>query len=35
MTERENKEKKYLSGVGGYFFALILGSGASFVLATY
>ena len=35
MTEKESKEKKYLSGVGWYFFALILGSGASFALSTY
>ena len=35
MTEKENKDSKYLSGVGAYFFALILGSGASFALATY
>lgn len=35
MTERESKEKKYLSRVGIYFFALILGSGASFALSTY
>ena len=35
MTERENKNKKYPYGVGVYFFAIILGSGASFVLATY
>ncbi len=35
MTEGESKNKKYLSGVGAYFFAIILGSGVSFVLATY
>jgi hypothetical protein len=35
MTERKSKNKKYLSGVGAYFFAIILGSGASFALATY
>jgi len=35
MTERESKDKKYLSGVGIYFFAIILGSGASFAFATY
>ena len=35
MEERESKDKKYLSGVVVYFFALILGSGASFALATY
>ena len=35
MTERERKNRKYLSGVEIYFFALIFGSGASFALATY
>lgn len=35
MTKRESKDNKSLSGVGAYFFALILGSGASFALATY
>lgn len=35
MTERESKKKKFLFGVGTYFFAIFLGSGASFVLATY
>ena len=34
MEERESKDKKYLSEVGVYFFALILGSGFSFALAT-
>jgi hypothetical protein len=35
MSKRKNKDKKYLSGGGAYFFAIILGSGASFALATY
>jgi len=35
MKTRESKDKKYLSGIVVYFFALILGSGASFALATY
>lgn len=35
MTERESINKKYLSGVGIYSLALILGSGASFAFATY
>ena len=35
MIKRESKYKKCLSEVGAYFFALILGSGASFALATY
>ena len=35
MTKRENKSKKYLSGGVAYFFSIILGSVASFVLATY
>ena len=35
MTERKNEHRKHLSGVGMYFFALFLGSGTSFALATY
>ena len=35
MTERKNENRKHLSGVGIYFFALFLGSGTSFALATY
>ena len=35
MTERERKDKKYLSRFGAYCFALIFGSGASFAIATY
>jgi hypothetical protein len=35
MTERESKNTQYLSGVGAYFFSLILGSGVSLALATY
>ncbi|MGD2272691.1 MAG: hypothetical protein PVI06_20005 [Desulfobacterales bacterium] len=35
MTQRESKDKNYLSGIGAYFFALIVGSGSSFAIATY
>ena len=35
MTKTESGNKKYLSGIGIYLIAVVIGSGVSFALATY